>query len=986
MPRRTGATGKTVETLKHDEATRRNIPTAEYQSVLQKEQESPVRVAYQRRNRDLDPQLVWRGKDEQDWSDLVVQAPPLYIQEKVHPKVLIDDLMASSQWLAASGQQATDHRPLATQLDLFADFNGIPQGVDRTEFYQHDQNWSNRMILGDSLQVMASLAEREGLRGKVQCIYLDPPYGIKFNSNFQWSTTSRDVKDGNAAHITREPEQVKAVRVSRDVRLIVHRTEASLLLCYVGHHDHAYAWAERRRLETHPATGAAQLVEVRERVEEITVPRYVEVAQAAPAPAKPPLFAQTSEEDLLRYGVPPEWLAEVRLATEDSLLELADHLPKEAAEALLDVATGVPPRIAEPVAPGQDPFQHPDAQRRFRVVQDIEELERALDYPWDKWTVFLHPAQREAVERDYRGPARVAGSAGTGKTVVALHRAVFLTRANPDARVLLTTFSDTLANALKTQLRRLIGHEPRLGERLEVQALNAVARRLYERNIGRPEIASHDLIRELLQEAAAEQRQGGLETRPYSAHFLVTEWEEIVDAWQLDTWEAYRDVARLGRKTRLPEKQREALWAVFERLRAGLERRGLVTYAGLLSRLATHLATVKQPPFDFVVVDEAQDVSVAQLRFLAALGAGRPNSLFYAGDLGQRIFQQPFSWKALGVDIRGRSRTLRINYRTSHQIRAQADRLLGPQVTDVDGNVEERRGTISVFNGPEPAIMVLDSPAAEIETVGRWLVDRKTEGVKPRETGVFVRSPAELARARAAVEAAGLPFKVLDDKVDTELQTLGRHGLRRRDHPLAGPHRSGGGRLRPRRGLQHRATSAVRGLHPRPRPPAGHEHRPGIGVPRRPAGVTLERPATFVACGGGGQAPTLRLTNPRLRRLPRFDEVLRLPRQTDHREAEGEVAPREKAGLEGEGPREEAGEPAAHHAPRHLRRRPLPEHLLTQPLSQGRREEEAVGVGEALDGQACRFDLPAHLGRPVTVARVDGTVVPAPQKVVGRQA
>jgi len=212
MPRRTGATGKTVETLKHDEATRRNIPTAEYQSVLQKEQESPVRVAYQRRNRDLDPQLVWRGKDEQDWSDLVVQAPPLYIQEKVHPKVLIDDLMASSQWLAASGQQATDHRPLATQLDLFADFNGIPQGVDRTEFYQHDQNWSNRMILGDSLQVMASLAEREGLRGKVQCIYLDPPYGIKFNSNFQWSTTSRDVKDGNAAHITREPEQVKAFR------------------------------------------------------------------------------------------------------------------------------------------------------------------------------------------------------------------------------------------------------------------------------------------------------------------------------------------------------------------------------------------------------------------------------------------------------------------------------------------------------------------------------------------------------------------------------------------------------------------------------------------------------------------------------------------------------------------------------------------------------------------------------------------------------
>jgi adenine-specific DNA-methyltransferase len=192
---------KTVETLKHDDNKRKNIPTAEYQSVLQKEEENPVRVAYERRNRDLDPQLVWRGKDEQDWSDLVVHAPPLYIQEKLHPKVLIDDLLRESR-----------EHDTGQQFDLFADFNGIPKGVDKTEFYQHEQNWSNRMILGDSLQVMASLAEREGLRGKVQCIYLDPPYGIKFNSNFQWSTTSRDVKDGNPDHITREPEQVKAFR------------------------------------------------------------------------------------------------------------------------------------------------------------------------------------------------------------------------------------------------------------------------------------------------------------------------------------------------------------------------------------------------------------------------------------------------------------------------------------------------------------------------------------------------------------------------------------------------------------------------------------------------------------------------------------------------------------------------------------------------------------------------------------------------------
>lgn len=196
-------TPKAVETFIHDADKRKNIPTAEFQSVLQKEELNPVRVSYDRRNRDLDPQLVWRGKDEQDWSDLVVPAPPVYIQEKVHPKVLIEDLLA---------QTKADRLIEDDQLDLFADFNGVPQGVDKTEFYQHDQNWSNRMILGDSLQVMASLAEREALRGKVQCIYFDPPYGIKFNSNFQWSTTSRDVKDGKGDHITREPEQVKAFR------------------------------------------------------------------------------------------------------------------------------------------------------------------------------------------------------------------------------------------------------------------------------------------------------------------------------------------------------------------------------------------------------------------------------------------------------------------------------------------------------------------------------------------------------------------------------------------------------------------------------------------------------------------------------------------------------------------------------------------------------------------------------------------------------
>lgn len=551
-----------------------------------------------------------------------------------------------------------------------------------------------------------------------------------------------------------------SVRVSRDVRLIVHRTESSLLLCYVDHHDQAYHWAERRKLETHPKTGAAQLVEIRETVQEIVVPVYVE--EERPAPSKPKLFAAISEEQLLSYGVPPEWINDVREADEDALLVLADHLPSEAAEALLDLAVGKMPEIAQPAPTAADPFEHPDAQRRFRVMANVEELERALDYPWEKWTIFLHPAQRKLVERDYSGPARVAGSAGTGKTIVALHRAVFLTRASPDARVLLTTFSETLANALRAKLRRLISNEPRLGERLDVLSIDALALRLYELNVGPARIANRELVRELLKQAAAD-----VSDARFSLNFLTTEWEEVVDAWQLTTWESYRDVARLGRKTRLPKKRRELLWQIFEQVRAGLKDRQLVTNADLFGRLAEQMSDGRTLPYDFAVIDEAQDVSVAQLRFLAALGADRANALFFAGDLGQRIFQQPFSWKALAVEVRGRSSVLRINYRTSHQIRSRADRLLDPELADVDGNVEERRGTISTFNGAPPEVRVLETEGGEGAAVSDWLKARTAEGLLPQEIGVFIRSDGQIDRARAAVEATGLRCKVLDDRVET---------------------------------------------------------------------------------------------------------------------------------------------------------------------------------------------------------------------------
>jgi len=555
-----------------------------------------------------------------------------------------------------------------------------------------------------------------------------------------------------------------SVSVNADIRLIVHKSDSSLLLCYVGHHDKAYDWAERRKLETHPKTGAAQLVEIRETVKEIVVPVYVQTARAAepkPTAEKTSMFAGTTDDELLNYGVPAEWLDDVKTVTEDTLLAVADHLPAEAAEALLELATGGKPRVPQPAVVA-NPFDHPDAQRRFRVMANVEALQRALDFPWEKWTVFLHPEQRQWVERDYTGPARVAGSAGTGKTIVALHRAAHLARTHPDARVLLTTFSDTLANALHTKLKRLLGNEPRLAERIDVYSLNAIGLRLYKAHIRRATIAGREIIRELLREAAS--AVGG---HKFGLHFLLTEWEQVVDAWQLHNWEAYRDVVRLGRKTRLPEAQRKVLWSIFERVQAETKARNLITYAALFSALAVALTKSKHPVFDFAVVDEAQDISVAHIRFFAALGGGRPNALFFAGDLGQRIFQQPFSWKALGVDIRGRSRTLRVNYRTSHQIRAQADRLLGPVVTDVDGNSEDRSDTVSVFNGPPPTIQSLKSEGEEITTVGNWMADKAKAGVLPHEFGVFIRSAAQLDRARAAVKESGMDYTILDEHVET---------------------------------------------------------------------------------------------------------------------------------------------------------------------------------------------------------------------------
>ncbi|MDF2096122.1 UvrD-helicase domain-containing protein [Aquibaculum arenosum] len=568
---------------------------------------------------------------------------------------------------------------------------------------------------------------------------------------------------GLQMHRIDKAEGFWSIRVNLDLRIILHKAGERILLAYVDHHDAAYRWAERKRLIPHERTGAMQFVEV-----PVTPAEGVPAETAQPpapgaseAGAGHPPFRALSDDQLLDVGVPRAWLETVRETAEQEIDALCEDLPAEAAEALLDFATGgrLEDHIVEPAAPGSDPFAHPDAQRRFRVVEGVEELKAALDAPFEKWAVFLHPLQRASVERAWRGPARISGSAGTGKTIVALHRAVRLAE-DEAARVLLTTFSKRLAENMAAKAELLTAAHPDLRARLQVRAIDQAAYELFAAQFGQPNLAKPAQLRAAI---AAAQKEGlGGE---HSAEFLFEEWEEVVDAWGLQEEKAYAGVPRIGRKLRLGPKQRASAWAVFAFLRDWLAARKLITRADLYGRLTTAVKAGLALPYTHFVVDEAQDLSVAQARFLAAAGGKREEALFFTGDLGQRIFHLPFSWLKLGLDIRGRAQVLKVCYRTSHQIRSAADRLLAPEIADQDGTVESRRGTVSVFEGPEPELVLHNDPEAETAAVGAWLNARLAEGVAPAEMAVIVRAPGQIPRARAAAKQASrdIPLILMHD-------------------------------------------------------------------------------------------------------------------------------------------------------------------------------------------------------------------------------
>lgn len=554
-----------------------------------------------------------------------------------------------------------------------------------------------------------------------------------------------------------------SVRVNQDIRIIIHKTEASFMLAYVDHHDDAYAWASRRRIEAHPRTGAIQIVEVHETVEEDAGPLFA-APKIAPAPeplqpVAPAIFADLSQDALLDIGTPSDWVADIRTWTEERFFQLSDRLPAEVAEALLDyAATG---RLPTPEPATVDPFAHPDTLRRVQTISSEAELRQALDFPWDKWSVFLHPSQRDVVERDFSGPARVMGTAGTGKTIVALHRAARAVREDERARVLLTSFSRPLANALKAKLAILLTDDPGKMDRVSIASFEDAATELFQLATGRrPILAPIEA-----QNAALERAMADLGYTDLPLRFVTAEWRQIVDAWNLPDLESYSAVPRIGRRNRLGSKQREALWPIFEMARATLASRGFLTSSQLFATVEAAFKDRDDKPFTHVIVDEAQDLGVSELRMMGAISSGA-NSQFYAGDIGQRIFQLPFSWLTLGVDVRGRASSLRINYRTSRQIREAADQLLPQKVRDVDGIEDDRTGAQSVFEGPAPVIAQCADQADETATVAAYLRAAIEEGISAAEIGVFVRSAEYLLRARDAVAAAGLEGRQLTERAE----------------------------------------------------------------------------------------------------------------------------------------------------------------------------------------------------------------------------
>lgn len=535
-----------------------------------------------------------------------------------------------------------------------------------------------------------------------------------------------------------------SARVNDDVRAIVYRDGADDYLLYVDRHDRAYAWASNRRVERNGRTGALQIFSA----PEVSAPPLAEPPRRGPLVQ--PLFAAHSPDYLLSLGLPGDWLPWVReVRAVDDLLAAVDELPADVGGRLLDLAEG---KIVSPPAPQALELAVAAVAESTdgSISPDLDDLERLLAAPLSTWIAFLHPSQRYLVNASFSGPAKVTGSAGTGKSVVAMHRARQLSRQG--RRVLVMSYVTTLCDNIGHNLGLLCTSEElsRIDVRTVHQVASSLAGNRYQRVLGDAEIGG-------LLERFCRGRE-----LPLGTAAMLAEWNFVIQAHGIDDRDSYRTVNRAGRGTPLSGAQRDAVWEVMSRLQEHLRAGELTDWQGLC-RSARELVTDAgaRRRWDSVIVDEVQDLSPQALRLAGVLGGNGTDGLMVVGDGGQRIFAHRTSLRSAGIEVRGRSRVLRVNYRTTEQIRRFADKLLAAG-DDLEGNDELRDGCRSIRGGAAPEVVSFDDPSEQYQYVAAAIADRIAAGVAPPEIAVFARTKRLLMAAAGALSDAGISAVLLE--------------------------------------------------------------------------------------------------------------------------------------------------------------------------------------------------------------------------------
>ncbi len=571
---------------------------------------------------------------------------------------------------------------------------------------------------------------------------------IDFITKFQANPAHPGVQLHTIEHASKG---VWSGRISKELRAILYKDGSSWVLIYAGHHDPAYDWAKRRDFGRHSVTGHLQIVESVETVREVekVIERMVE-------PEAPPVFQAHNDAYLLSLGVPENWLPTLRkIRTDDQFLAVSEKLPEEVGERLFSVLAGELVTPPAPLPKDKPQTEAEDVQRRFFVVEDVAGLRAALEAPLDAWIAFLHPSQRAIVKKTFNGPAKVSGSAGTGKTVVAMHRARHL--AQKGERVLLTSYVTTLCENLQKNLSKLCAGEALA--RITVSTVHKQALGLVRQEEPRFRPApDHDVLKYL-------DTLRIRHTPGYDAAFVEAEWEHVVRLQGIHDWTGYRQARRTGRGRGLSVKARKQLWKVFGGTLAALAARKELDWSGLCHKARELLEAGRvKSPFSAVIVDEVQDLKPPELRFLRALCSQKPGQLLLCGDAGQRIYPGGFSLGALGIEVRGRATILRINYRTTEQIRRTADRVLGDKEDDMDGGTESRARTRSLLRGPQPKLRGHKSRGNELQAaaaeVMRWL----KSSLQPEDIGVFLRTSKGVSEFGKALSQAGIRWHRLSDK------------------------------------------------------------------------------------------------------------------------------------------------------------------------------------------------------------------------------